>query len=97
MDASKTPFIIISTSDWNSYNNKIECLQNSISILYSQANKTDFFTPSEAAKILKVSLKTLSNWRERGLISFFQVGSNVRFSKKQIEEFVEKNSLKIKY
>ncbi len=90
------PFVIISANDWHSHNAKLERLENSIDKFYSQANENEFFTPEETAKLLKISVKTLSNWRERNLISFFQVGSNVRFTKVQIEEFVNRNSLKIK-
>lgn len=96
MDAQNSPFIIISANDWNTHNSKLERLENSLSKIFSQANKSEFLTPEETAKLLKVSIKTLSNWRERNLISFFQVGSNIRFTKEQIEDFIQRNSLNSK-
>lgn len=96
MEVQTPPFIVISTNDWNTHNSKLERLENSLAKFFSQANNSEFFTPEETAKILKVSIKTLSNWREKELISFFQVGSNVRFTKEQIEEFIKNNSLKAK-
>lgn len=90
------PFVVISATDWHTHNAKLERLETLTKKVYSEAEKNEFFTPEETAKLLKVSIKTLSNWRERNLISFFQVGSNVRFTKAQIEEFTSRNSLKTK-
>lgn len=94
MKAQTPPFIVISSDDWKKHEIKLDRLETSLLKVFSQANKSEYFTPDETAKILKVSPKTLSNWRERGIISFFQVGANIRFTKEQIEEFTKKNSLK---
>lgn len=93
---TSAPFIVISATDWNTHQAQLQRLEMSLNKIYSEANNNEFFTPEETAKILKVSIKTLSNWREKELISFFQVGSNVRFTKEQIEEFIKNNSLKAK-
>jgi excisionase family DNA binding protein len=93
---TNSPFIVLNSQDWNTHQAKLDRIENTFLKVLSQANNSEFFTPEETAKILKVSTKTLSNWREKELISFFQVGSNVRFTKEQIEEFIQKNSLKAK-
>lgn len=93
---TSAPFVILSATDWHTHQAQLQRLENSLNKVYSEANSNEFFTPEETAKLLKISIKTLSNWRERNLISFFQVGSNVRFTKAQIEEFTNRNSLKTK-
>ena len=96
MEHQTPPAVVISGKDWLLQNAKLERIETAISRIYQVANSTETFTPEETSKILKVSIKTLSNWRERNLISFFQIGSNVRFTKSQIDDFINRNSLKIK-
>lgn len=91
---TSAPFIVITANDWHTHQAQLQRLENSLKKVYSEANEKEYFTPEETAKLLKISVKTLSNWRERNLISFFQVGSNIRFTKAQIEEFTSRNSLK---
>ncbi len=93
----QTPqFVVLSSNDWNLHNAKLERLESSVNKVFSQANSNEIFTPSETCKILKTCEKTLANLRKSRRIEFFQFGSNVRFSKAQIEDFISRNSLKIK-
>lgn len=87
---------IIPQEEFKAIRQQIDRIESAQAKVFSQANANEFFTPEEAAKILKISTKTLSNWRERNLIEFFQVGANIRFTKAQIQNFIEKNSLKSK-
>ncbi len=46
-------------------------------------------TPEEAARFLALSPKTLARWRWAGRgPEFFKLGSAVRYSQKQLDEFV---------
>ena len=75
------PFVLINSNDWNIHQAQLQRLEASLQKVFSEANQNEFLTPEETAKLLKISLKTLANWRERNLIEFFQVGSNIRFTK----------------
>ena len=39
----------------------------------------------EAALYLKVSARTIIDWRQRGLIPFFRIGRSIRYSREQID------------
>jgi excisionase family DNA binding protein len=90
------PFLMLSANDWHIYNAKLDRLESSTQKVFALANSNEIFTPNEVCKLLKISLKTLSNWRDSRKIEFVQVGLNVRFTKQQIEDFITRNSLKIK-
>ena len=48
----------------------------------------DLLTPSEAAAVLMLSIKTLANWRSRGCgPRFSKVGSEIRYRYSQVIEF----------
>jgi excisionase family DNA binding protein len=90
------PFMMLSANDWHIHNAKLDRLELSTQKVFALANSNEVFTPNEVAKLLKISLKTLSNWRESRKIEFVQVGLNVSFTKQQTEDFVARNLLKIK-
>lgn len=48
----------------------------------------EYATVAETAKLLKVTTRTLQNWRDRGLISFVQIGSKILFKAEDVEEFI---------
>ncbi len=39
----------------------------------------------EAALYLRVSVRTIITWRERGLIPYFRIGRSIRYSRDQID------------
>ena len=51
-------------------------------------------TNQEAKLILKCSESTLKRYRDKGLISFTQVGSKILYTKKDINDFLEKFKIK---
>ncbi|MBC9795427.1 helix-turn-helix domain-containing protein [Sinomicrobium sp. FJxs] len=51
----------------------------------------DRLTQKEAAKFLGISVTTLISWKKKGLISYFQVGRPVFFSKTEFLEAARKN------
>ena len=38
----------------------------------------------EVAAYLKVSARTIVDWRQRGIIPYFRIGRSIRFSRQQI-------------
>ena len=47
----------------------------------------------EVSKLLKVSLPTVYAWRERGLLAGFRLGSSIRFSKTDVQDFLRRGRL----
>lgn len=50
----------------------------------------EYMNQSEAAHYLNVSLNTLRKWIAEDTIPYKTVGSMIRFSRKQLDEFMEK-------
>jgi excisionase family DNA binding protein len=40
----------------------------------------------EVAEYLKVSVRTIVNWKQRGLIPYFRIGRTIRYSREQIDQ-----------
>lgn len=49
------------------------------------------YTLDDLMDILKVSRRTLQNYIRKGTLKAFRVGNKWRVTKKQYEEFIEKN------
>lgn len=52
----------------------------------------NFYTPTEIAKELSVSLVTVHRWIEDGLLKSFRVGRVVRVPAESFNEFISRNS-----
>ena len=48
------------------------------------------FTAKELQQLLKISVKTIYGYVQRGLIPYVRIQSNVRFPKRQILEWIER-------
>jgi excisionase family DNA binding protein len=51
-------------------------------------------TAKELEAILKIDVKTIYSYVQRGLIPYVRIQSNVRFLKQEIFEWIEKQSYK---
>lgn len=57
------------------------------------ANEGDLRTPSQAARFLKVSVKTLANWRVKGTgPGFLKIGSRVVYDFAELKAFAASGS-----
>jgi excisionase family DNA binding protein len=52
----------------------------------------EMLTAKELERLLKISVKTLYRYVQRGLIPYVRVKSNVRFPKQQILEWIARQS-----
>ncbi len=50
----------------------------------------NLLTKAEAAKAAKVSVRTLENWMQNGLISYVKIGGIVRIPEEQLEQLQER-------
>ena len=67
---------------------------NSNSQLTQQAQAPELYTTEEVAKIFKVSIRTIQNWRDKGQINFSQINTVIVYHKKDIDELLEKSYVK---
>lgn len=49
-------------------------------------------TAKELQQLLKISAKTIYSYTRRGLIPYVRIQSNLRFPKKQIQEWIERQT-----
>ena len=51
----------------------------------------EFYTTKDVAEMLKVTKKTINQYVREGKIKAIDMGNQYRFTKEQIEEFVQEN------
>ena len=54
----------------------------------------EMFTAQELQLLLKISVKTIYGYVQRGLIPYVRIQSNVRFPKRQILAWIERQTYK---
>ena len=52
----------------------------------------EFLTARELEAILKIDVKTIYAYVQKGLIPYVRIQSNLRFSKREILDWIEKHS-----
>lgn len=52
----------------------------------------EMLTAKELEQLLKISVKTIYRYVQRGLIPYVRIQSNVRFPKRQILEWIDRQS-----
>jgi excisionase family DNA binding protein len=52
---------------------------------YQPKDPEDFLTRMETAKLLKISLTTVHEWSNTGVLKMYKVGNRTYFSRKEIE------------
>ncbi|TQD38516.1 helix-turn-helix domain-containing protein [Haloflavibacter putidus] len=46
----------------------------------------EFLTRKEAAKLLKISLVTITDWNKKGILNPYRLGNLIRYKKSELEE-----------
>ncbi len=54
----------------------------------------EFLTAKELEAVLRIDVKTIYAYVQRGLIPYVKIQSNVRFSKREIIEWIERQSFR---
>lgn len=52
--------------------------------LINKPEQTEYISRKESAKILGVSLVTLSHWQKKGLVSAYRINSRVRYKRAEV-------------
>lgn len=71
---------------------RIKEMQNELAdlkkVILSQGKMV--YSHAEAAALFSVSKKTLSSWRDKGMLGFSQAGSTYLYSEQDIKDFLER-------
>jgi excisionase family DNA binding protein len=59
---------------------------NNITQNFQPKKQPEYLTRKEVAKILKVSLVTLSDWNKKGVLKPYRLGNLIRYKQSEIEE-----------
>lgn len=72
-----------------------QLLDAKIGILPKNENtkQSDYLTRKETAKLLKISLPTLSDWTKLGLLKSYRLSKRVLYKESEVKESLEKVSL----
>lgn len=54
-------------------------------------NRHRYLTDAELAKYLKLSRRTLLEYRNAGILTYYQIGGKILYRESDIEELLEKN------
>lgn len=60
-------------------------LQN-ITLNFQPKKQPEYLTRKEVAKILKVSLVTLSDWNKKGVLKPYRLGNLIRYKREELEK-----------
>ena len=61
------------------------------SIQTEKPQSKEWVTNPEAAEILNVTLRTLQNYRDNGILSFSQIGSKIYYKSSDLEKHLERH------
>ena len=75
--------------------NKVKAIEDKLDQIIAKDPLNDkWLTIPEVCELLKISPRTLQNYRDNGLISFSQIGSKIYFKARDIQEYLEKHYIK---
>ena len=60
----------------------------------SEKQQNEVLDNADLMQLLHVSRRTLSTWRETGVITYSQVGSKIYYSKEDVNRFLEKHRVR---
>ncbi|MEO6962224.1 MAG: helix-turn-helix domain-containing protein [Puia sp.] len=59
----------------------------------NMTNSGQLLTGTKVCEMLDISPRTLQNYRDRGMISFSQVGRKIYYTTEEVEIFIEKHKI----
>lgn len=71
--------------------NRLDKLEGAINALSSQSSntaseqQTEYLTRREVAKLFKISLVTVHDWTQKGIITAYKIGNRVYYKRSEIE------------
>ncbi|EGJ99557.1 MULTISPECIES: helix-turn-helix domain-containing protein [Dysgonomonas] len=68
-----------------------EVIRNALKRRTLQLNGEKYLTNNEVSKLLKLSTRTLQNWRDNGTISYIQIKGRIRYRQSDVLKLLEDN------
>lgn len=93
--AEQKYFVIVDAKDIEQIKSSIESLCEKVDqLLYDRLENSDtYLTSEEAAKLLKISRRTLYQWRKAGALRYSQIGRKVFFKNEDVQKLIDRNTL----
>ncbi len=85
--------IILSVDEYQTILGKLEVIDKKLSEKHTPQHET-WLSNTETAKFLKVSCRTLQNYRDKGLLEFSQVKGKIYFRLSHLESHLNKHNIK---
>lgn len=79
------------TIEKQAYQELVEMFKNSVSTTRASPKEKDLYDEEAFIELMGISKKTSQRWRDKGDIKFSQVGRKIYYTRKSINEFLEKN------
>jgi excisionase family DNA binding protein len=77
---------------------KLDQINKKLESIHKQKTLDELLlTTKEACQVLKISLRSLQSYRDRGLIPFIQFGREVRFRPEDLQQFLMDHFIKAHY
>ena len=83
--------ITIESSAFNEILSALEEIKNKVRKLELERINDQWFTGERVLNLLKISKRTLQNYRDSGKIGFSQIGSKIYYRRADIEEFLNRH------
>ena len=93
--AEQKYFVIVDAKDIEQIKSSIESICEKVDqLLYDRLENSDtYLTSEEAAKLLKISRRTLYQWRKAGALRYSQIGRKVFFKNEDVQKLIDRNTL----
>lgn len=93
--AEQKILLVVDAKDIEQMKSGINTLNEMVQQLLSDRleNSDTYLTSEEAAKLLKISRRTLYQWRKAGALKYSQIGRKVFFRNKDVQALIERNTL----
>ena len=88
--------LVLTEADYKELQNKLEKITSQLDRLEKQnALSEKWLDNQDVCLILKVSTRTLQNYRDKGILPFSQISNKIYYKASDIEKHLENNYVKI--
>ncbi len=88
--------LILSEVDYKELQSKLEKITSQLDNLGKQNPLTErWLDNQDVCTILKISSRTLQNYRDKGILPFSQIGNKIYYKASDIEKHLENNYVKL--
>lgn len=86
--------VMITGEMFNTLLGKLEALQERLNQKTTEDLTNTYLESIQVQTMLGISAKTLSNWRDRGIIGFHQIGAKIWFKRAEVDKLMEAHHIK---